>query len=173
MEINLGMDFNEWDIDIENISYNTMADEVTNKFNIHKYESISIECYNKIKKECQNIYKLQYNNNNTNEFIYTINELISLKIYTDLTDYQYAFRRVFWESNKHKRQYFYNFARQFILTFNYGAIPQFNRMFHGLSKIFKNNEINDVVFYGPISLSLIKNQADNFAKTHGIIWEVK
>ena len=121
LDINLGIDFNEWDIDIEDIQYKTMTNEVTNKFNIHKYESISNECYNKIKNECKNIYKLQYNNNNTNEFIYTINELISLKIYTDLTDYQYAFRRVFWSSNDintlNKRQYFYNLAKQFIISF--------------------------------------------------------
>ena len=78
------MDLNDWDIDINNLPYNNLSNEVTNKFNIHKYESISNECYNKILLECKNVYNLQYNNNNKNEFIYTINELISLKIYTDL-----------------------------------------------------------------------------------------
>ena len=175
LDINLGIDFNEWDININNLKYNNISDEVTNKFNIHKYESITNKCFNKIKNECKNIYQSQ----NNKSFIYTINELISLKIYTDLTSYQYAFRRVFWKNKnndvdlKNKREYFYNLTKQFVLTFIYGAIPQYNTMYHGLSRIFISDQINNVIFFGPISLTLVKNQADTFAKTNGIIWEIK
>ena len=35
--------------------------------------------------------------NDNESFIYTINELLSIKIYTDITDYQFAFRRIFWD----------------------------------------------------------------------------
>ena len=59
------------------------------------------------------------------------------------------------------------------MTFLYGAIPQYEQMFHGLSKKFISKNINDIMFYGPISLSLINNQADLFATSNGIIWEIQ
>ena len=40
-------------------------------------------------------------------------------------------------------------------------------------KYLLSDKINDIVFYGPISLTLVENQADCFAKSKGIIWNIK
>ena len=109
--IDLGVNFHQWISYNEKIPFDNLKDEVTNFGNIHiEYECISNDIYNNIKNKCIILYNSQINNNNNNQFIFELQELISLKLYSDLSNYQSVFRKVFWNNklNIKKRKYFFN-----------------------------------------------------------------
>ena len=171
--INLGSDYNIWINPREDIPFKTLKNECLNKNNLHNYQCITSKIYNDIYDKCLVIYKLQ--SNDEFEFIFSINELISLKMYTDLTDYQRVFRRVFWinKINSKKRKYYFQWALTIGKSFSYGSMPIFDILYHGLNNTFTSNNINNIIFNGPISTTLSSTQASNFSKGKGIIWKIR
>ena len=176
MQIQLGTAYHTWIAPNEAMVYTNLEEEVTDAGKHkakHKYESITEAAYAKIKQQCV----VLYNQQNKEAYTYTLQELIALKLYTDLTDFQNGFRRVFWDVpvNQTKRKYFIQWACTMAAAFHYGGQPQFATLYHGLNKVFVAEELEDTTFYGPISTTLVENQALLFSKKdgEGLFWHIK
>ena len=75
---------------------------------------------------------------------------------------------------KEQKKYYINWAITLNETFNYGGIPLCDEtVYHGLNLIFKSDNIDNMIFFGPISTTLERNQADIFSSGTGVIWDIK
>ena len=108
-DFGFGVDLNFWNSDnnAESIyvpsRYNTLKQELLKnniyKISTFKYYSIYEKCLTEIKKNNNNILRANYIGNNLNDLygvnegdIFSINHMISIKIYTDNNDIQYKFK---------------------------------------------------------------------------------
>ena len=64
---------------------------------------------------------------------YNLNELMSIKIYTDCEQYQSKLRRAFWSSScKATKRLYYQWALQLYKTTLYHATPKSITLYHGM-----------------------------------------
>eukprot|EP01084_Bolivina_argentea_P146667 256739_1 len=119
-------------------------------------------------------------NAKTQQFL--LNEMLSLKLYTDTNDYQSSLRRAHWRSASNKqRQDFYIWALQLYLTslFHSKIISRWEidstvplQLYYGLNKVFiLNNSIPK--YNGPTSTTTVESVAQQFSNGVGVIWTIK
>ena len=108
------------------------------------YSTIDEGLFDEYTEECR------IKKNNYRKERWTLNELLSLKCYTDTNDYQAAFRKAFWSTSKlsYKKQFFW-WALTLYQTMLYHArpIPRASgtkdkpmTLFHGLNDVFIIND---------------------------------
>ena len=163
--LQMGTNYNYWLKCNETESNDSLKKEITNKQHQHH---ITMHTYNNILAKCKELRKCM-------DYQYTDDELMSLKMYTDLDNKQYHFRRCFWDNNDAKahRKEVIQWAQELHKAFIYGAKPVFTSIYHGLSKTFITKRINDILFYGPISTTIDAIIANNFSKNKGTLWEIQ
>merc|ERR1712228_1017120 len=120
-----------------------------------------------------------------NEVSFDINlsEMLSLKLYTDTTEYQSALRRAFWSnSTKQERRNFFQWAITLYIAFQRYSKPIIClnklakiqspiRLYHGLKSAFAID--SGLPFYfGIISLTASINTAYKFSNNVGLVWYI-
>eukprot|EP01084_Bolivina_argentea_P166493 289036_1 len=110
----------------------------------------------------------------------SVEELMSLKIYTDATIYQSALRRAFWLSaSKDEKRNFYQWAIKLYITFQRyskpmlpfkGETPAY--CYHGLEKTFAI-ESGLPYYNGIFSTTLSESTAQTFSNATGLLWKIK
>ena len=110
---------------------------------------------------------------------FQLNELLSLKIYTDTNTYQSALRKASWKSSTSStKRSFYHWARQLYSTalFHAKHIPRVGMscaaLFHGLSMVFVLDEALPV-YNGQLSTSLERTVGERFSKGEGLLWKIQ
>eukprot|EP01084_Bolivina_argentea_P017310 32336_1 len=111
---------------------------------------------------------------------FTLQELLSLKIYTDTNSYQSALRKSFWNSTPVKiKKSFFHWASQIYSTSLYHSepIPRWNsrtpsKIYHGLDRVF-TLDTGRPLYNGPVSTSLTESVAHTFSNGTGTIWTIK
>eukprot|EP01084_Bolivina_argentea_P129486 228691_1 len=119
--------------------------------------------------------------NNRKSEQYLLDELLSLKLYTDTDQYQSSLRRAFWQSSSKKiKKSFYLWAIQLYQTSLFHAIPTPRLkisskaplpLYHGLNKVFILNDTRPA-YNGPVSTSLQESVAHSFSNATGLIWTI-
>eukprot|EP01084_Bolivina_argentea_P195258 335021_1 len=170
-EIDFGVNVLKWLKYKEKCTFENFKQEIINNpastINENKYKRYETEC----KILCKNI-----------DIDININEMISLKLYTDTTAYQSALRRAFWSiSSKQEKLNFYNWAITLYITFKRYSQPiicfNMNKpspvlVYHGLNNIFAVE--STLPFYnGIISVTTSVNTANSFSETRGLLWTIK
>ena len=111
---------------------------------------------------------------------YTLNEMLSLKLYADTTQYQSSLRRAHWTTAPiSTRRQFYHWANTMYQAHLYHAVPiptkngRLTRsIYHGLTKLFTVDQ-EMPIYYGPFSTTLDENVANSFSKNTGLIFLIK
>eukprot|EP01084_Bolivina_argentea_P195922 335984_1 len=113
---------------------------------------------------------------------YLLEELMSLKIYTDTNSYQSSLRRAFWKSsNKETKKAFYNWAMKLHVASLYHAVPIPRKsmqskapaqIYHGLNKVFSIDNAKPK-YMGPTSTSLAQSVGHQFTQGAGLLWTIK
>ena len=111
--------------------------------------------------------------------LYTVEEMLGLKLYTDTNELQAALRRAHWTGvslDVHKA--YYQWTMGLYRTHLYYAVPiptvsESNlkpcRLFHGLSRLFlMSQEMPN--YFGPFSTTIAKSVASTFCNQQGLIW---
>eukprot|EP01084_Bolivina_argentea_P186025 320710_1 len=153
-------------------TYSTLKHELLS----NKHSTIDNTLYDEYVHKC--LIKIH---NNPQEH-YLLNEMLSLKIYTDTTEFQSHLRKAFWSTSKlqHKRD-FYWWAMTLYKTMLYHGNPicrassESNapvRLYHGLNNIFIIND-KTPLYHGPISTTSADSVASRFSENKGIIWNLK
>merc|ERR1712228_1039038 len=157
----------------EHGTFDTFKQEIISNpastINAKLYKEYEIEC----KLLCQQKKFLQI----------TIKEMISLKLYTNTTEYQSALRRAFWSnSTKQERRNFFQWAITLYIAFQRYSKPiiRFSKseenerpakLYHGLNNTFAID--SGLPFYfGIISLTSSINTANKFANGTGLLWYI-
>merc|ERR1712154_581371 len=110
---------------------------------------------------------------------YTFDDLLSLKMYTDETEFTSRFRQSFWTFTplSHKAE-FYIWAMSIYKASLYHAkpLPVFDskkaspiKLYHGIDAIFAVND-RCPKYFGPVSTTKEDNVANNLAKGSGFLW---
>eukprot|EP01084_Bolivina_argentea_P017313 32341_1 len=112
---------------------------------------------------------------------YTLEELISVKIYTDTNSYQSALRKSFWKSSsKPVKTSFYQWALQLYKTALFHARPTPRLtieskgprlLYHGLNTVFVLDNALPA-YNGPLSASLALTVAHSFSNATGLLWTI-
>eukprot|EP01084_Bolivina_argentea_P284166 486914_1 len=112
---------------------------------------------------------------------YTLDELLSLKIYTDTNEYQSALRKSHWRSSSiQMKQSFYYWSLQLYKTslFHAKPTPRWKveskapcKIYHGLNQVFTLDNARPI-YNGPVSTSLDESVAHSFSETTGLIWTI-
>eukprot|EP01084_Bolivina_argentea_P222799 377080_1 len=171
--IDFGVNVLKWLEYGESSTFSNFKDEIINNpsstINDNKYKTYEIEC--KTLCECVDID-------------INIEEMMSLKLYTDTTKYQSYLRRAFWTiSSKQEKLNFYNWAITLYKTFQRYSIPivcfdtkSHNRIpavvYHGLDDIFAV-ETTLPYYNGIISTTISENTANQFSQNMGLLWTIK
>eukprot|EP01084_Bolivina_argentea_P200141 342288_1 len=113
---------------------------------------------------------------------WTLNELLSVKIYTDTNSYQSSLRKAHWKSaSKETKQSFYHWALLLYESslFHSKPIPRWTtesekpcKIYHGLNLVLILDNACPV-YCGPVSTTLEQSVAHSFSKAKGLIWTIK
>eukprot|EP01084_Bolivina_argentea_P150498 262828_1 len=114
---------------------------------------------------------------------YTLDELLSVKLYTDTNSFQSSLRKSFWKSTTlATKKSFYQWAMRLhkAALFHARPIPPFSnknksrpqQIFHGLNTVLV---LEDALckYHGPISTTTERTVANTFSENRGLIWEVQ
>eukprot|EP01084_Bolivina_argentea_P282686 483935_1 len=176
-EINFGQNVLVW------LLYNESPFFLDFKTEIIKnpHSTISEQKYNELNEQVKIKIKSRANG-------WTQIELLSLKIYTDTTDYQSSLRKAFWYpkddddvENKKLKRYFYHWGITLYQTFlRHGGPPPIwdNKstkpmtLYHGLNQVFAIK--SSIPYYnGIISTSINETVANQFSDNSGLIWSIQ
>eukprot|EP01084_Bolivina_argentea_P077555 140708_1 len=132
------------------------------------YLSFATECFIKI-----NSHKNKH---------YLLDELLSVKLYTDTNEYQSNLRRAHWAgTSKKTRKWYYVWALQLYKThlFHAKQIPRWTmtskgptKLYHGLNRVFILTNAS-AKYNGPISTTITLSVAHSFSAGKGLLWTVK
>eukprot|EP01083_Nonionella_stella_P199589 731769_1 len=155
-----------------------------------KYASLRDEMLNnkfsKMTEKYMAIYEEQCNallNTNQTYYQYTLDEILSLKVYTDETDLTSKFRSAFWQtSSQEMKMEFYIWAMTIYRTASYHARPLPVRMrhsgkdypvklHHGISEVFAVHD-RSPKYNGPVSTTVESCVAETFSKGTGLLWYI-
>eukprot|EP01084_Bolivina_argentea_P202201 345539_1 len=144
----------------------------------NKYTTLDAELYENYKQQA--LIKMA---NHSHEF-WSLNEMLSLKIYTDATKFQAVFRKSFWRiknDDKSDKKEFYWWSMTLYSASLYHAlpIPRISKacndpckIFHGLNNVFIVDE-QVPVYNGAISTTLAQNVAHQFSEGAGLLWTIE
>eukprot|EP01084_Bolivina_argentea_P214685 364443_1 len=132
-----------------------------------------------------NIYKQQcsiWMTNKITRYKYTFNELLSLKVYTDETDFTSKFRQSFWSNvSKEIKQEFYHWAINIYSAALYHSrpLPQWDSkttsptiIYHGIHTILAVND-RTPKYFGPVSTTIAQSVAEQFVNEKGTLWNIQ
>eukprot|EP01083_Nonionella_stella_P290645 988959_1 len=121
---------------------------------------------------------------------WSLNEMLSLKVYSDATAFQTAFRKAFWKllhddhevkkKDKINKKQYYWWALNLYRTalFHAKPVPQRHAqstspctIFHGLNNVFIVEQ-SLPIYNGPISTTLTKTVAHTFSEEKGLLWTI-
>ena len=176
--INLGVSVLKWLKYDEDPTFANLKDEILH----NKHSTINEQLYNDYIEECKIKIK-----NHASKY-YKLNEILSLKLYTDTTAFQSALRRSHWESvdkhdlkNKENKRSFYWWSSWLYRAslFHCKPLPRFSsddntpcNIFHGLNDIFTIDQRRPL-YNGPISTTLEQSVAHQFSAGVGLLWTLK
>eukprot|EP01084_Bolivina_argentea_P023676 44210_1 len=156
----------------EQPTFNSFRDEITQ----NPESTINMEAYLNYSQEC--FIKM----NNRKHEQYLLQELMSLKMYTDTNSFQSSLRRAFWKSSTKKiKKSFYQWAFLLYKTFLFHAKPitGFTRqsktpakLYHGLNKVFVLADARPK-YNGLTSTSLQESVAHSFSEGIGLLMIIK
>eukprot|EP01084_Bolivina_argentea_P274527 467959_1 len=169
--VNFGVSVIEWLQFSEKAQFESLHDEIIQNqestINETRYLNYSQECYIKIK--------------NRKYAQYLLEEMMSLKIYTDTNSFQSSLRRAHWKSSsKRKKLSFYNWAVQLYKTAQFHAcpIPRWSvkstkpcSLYHGINCKLSLNDPRPK-YNGPTSTSLERSVAHTFSAGKGLLWMI-
>eukprot|EP01084_Bolivina_argentea_P253502 425847_1 len=143
----------------------------------NKYSTVNQQLLEKYKNEC--LIKIE-----TSETLYryTLNEMLSLKLYTDTTKFTSLFRKAHWTNQNmmQMKKEFYWWAITLYKTSKYHArpLPPFDsknpkpsKLFHGINTILAVNE-RLPKYHGPVSTTLVDTVAHQFSDGSGLLWSI-
>ena len=113
---------------------------------------------------------------------YTVNEMVSLKFYTDTNEMQSQLRKAHWTAATLKvRKSYYQWAMGLYRAHLYhdkpipvasGSTSKPCRLWHGLNQLFTVSR-EMPVYFGPISTTIAKSVASTFCNNQGLIWLIQ
>eukprot|EP01084_Bolivina_argentea_P123315 218535_1 len=170
--LNFGVSVLKWLDPSKYPTFDEFREEITQNpestINEKLYLIYSQECYIKM--------------NNTKHEQYLLDELMSLKIYTDTDSFQSALRKAFWKSTKKEiKLSFYHWAMLLYKAalFHSKPIQRFKlksksplALYHGLNKVFVLHSARPK-YNGPLSTSLNEHVAHSFSGGTGMMWTIK
>eukprot|EP01084_Bolivina_argentea_P180475 311799_1 len=172
ISIKFGVSVLQWLSYTDTPTFSSLREEIVNNPN----STISEQMYLNFAQECF----IKMINRKWEQF--TLEELISVKIYTDTNSYQSALRKSFWKtSTKSVKTSFYQWALQLYKTAMFHAIPaprlttkskRPRSLYHGLDTVFVLDNALPV-FNGPLSTSLEQSVAHQFSNAAGLLWTIK
>eukprot|EP01084_Bolivina_argentea_P239394 402373_1 len=175
--MNFGVSVLQWLKYGEKPHFNNLKQELLH----NKHSTIHEKLYAKYEAKCK-IIILSHSTQN-----YILKELLSVKFYTDTTQFQSALRRAFWkesnnkDGNNYKKRGFYWWATWLYRTALYHSapLPRFSNennypcsIFHGLNDIFVVDQIIPK-YNGPISTTLEKTVAQIFSENKGLLFIIQ
>eukprot|EP01084_Bolivina_argentea_P056001 102552_1 len=153
--------------------YKSLADEVLN----NQFSEIPKDQFEMYKEQCSILLE----SGGTN-YKYTFDELLSLKVYTDESEFTSMFRKSFWSNcKKEMRQEFFWWSSTIYKTTLYHSepIPQFDStsaspgtLYHGINTIFAVSA-RAPKYHGPVSTTLTMNVAEQFSDNKGLVWFIR
>eukprot|EP01083_Nonionella_stella_P093267 261312_1 len=168
----------------KNLKDELLAEKVDPYNSANNKQYMDEELYENYKEQA--LIKIQ---NHPHEY-WSLNEMLSMKVYTDATAFQTVFRRSFWkllhddhelaEQDKvNKKQYYWwalNLYRAAL--FHAKPVPRPHdkttspcTIFHGLNNVFIVDE-QLPIYNGPISTTLAKTVAHTFSEEKGLLWTI-
>eukprot|EP01084_Bolivina_argentea_P295777 509333_1 len=171
-QIDFGINVLEWLEYNEKPTFDNFSEEILK----NPSSTITPQEYNQYHENCQLLCNIA-------PFDINLEEMISLKLYTDTTVFQSSLRQAFWKSSSHEqRQNFFHWAITLYKTFKRYSQPlKYFReddckepvlVYHGLDKVFVVE--SQLPFYnGIISLTYSKNTAHQFTKGSGLLWSLR
>eukprot|EP01084_Bolivina_argentea_P226735 382957_1 len=172
LAINFGISILTWLSQIGAPQFRDFKHEILN----NKDSTIDAQLYDEYVVKC--LIKIE--NNPKDHF--TLDEMLSLKLYSDATKFQASFRKSFWSVSglQIKRQYYW-WGIILYKTILYHAQPIIRAsinskypaaLYHGLNNIFVIHE-KIPYYHGPISTTTASSVAETFCDNKGLIWELK
>eukprot|EP01084_Bolivina_argentea_P101123 181359_1 len=173
MQINYGISVLNWFKYDEKAKHKNFIDEIKH----NKYAMITSEMLSNLMQQCK--IKLE-----TSEtlYTYTLNELLSLKLYTDTNELCSLFRRAHWKdgSMMMKREFYWwglNIYKSAL--YHSRPLPRFSNtskepveIYHGVNQILATSE-SSPKFNGPVSTSIEDTVAQQFSNETGLMWCIK
>eukprot|EP01084_Bolivina_argentea_P133472 235555_1 len=172
--INFGVSVIQWFQYGDTPNHQSFVEEIVN----NKYSTISFALLQKYKQEC--IIKIETSDT---EYKYNYDEMLSLKLYTDTTEFTRLFRQSHWNNQKMipMKKEFYWWAITIYKTFVYHAkfLPRFSstdvapmKLYHGINTILAVNE-RLPKYHGPVSTTLVDTVAQQFSNSEGLLWSIR
>eukprot|EP01084_Bolivina_argentea_P033967 62828_1 len=173
-KINFGICVLNWFEYGQEPNYRSFYDEILN----NKFTTITADLFEEYKNEC-----LLQLNLISNPYKYTLNELLSLKLYTDTNQLCSLFRQSHWDKNEmfNMKQEFFWWALNIYKTSLYHACPlprfdasQFEPMslYHGINQVLTLSA-RMPKYHGPVSTTLVDTVAHQFSNETGLMWAIK
>eukprot|EP01083_Nonionella_stella_P012558 35622_1 len=167
--INFGVSVLMWFKSPFQSKYTSLRDEILN----NKFSNLTEEWMAKYVEQCNSLLR-------TSQpfYQYTLDEILSLKVYTDETDLTSKFRSAFWQtSSQEMKTEFYRWALTIYQTALYHARPlplrphstKPMKLHHGISEVFAVHD-RSPKYHGPVSTTVDSCVAETFSKGTGILW---
>ena len=122
---------------------------------------------------------------NSAESIYkfTLNEMLSIKIYTDTTELCTIFRKAHWNNRNtmqmKKEFYWWSITIYKASLYHARLLPRFDvdrdepmMLYHGINTVLAVNQTLPK-YHGPVSTSLVNTVARQFSSEQGLLWCIK
>eukprot|EP01084_Bolivina_argentea_P043554 80233_1 len=172
-EINFGISVLRWFEYGDGPNYKCLFDEIIN----NKFSTITEKLLEEYKVKCSilmNTTEVQYQ--------YTLNEILSLKLYTDTDEFCASLRKAHWDDNKMismKRElYWWAMNLYQAILYHSKPLPRFSsdkkkpmRLYHGINTILAVKE-SKPKYHGPVSTTLVDTVAAQFSNETGLIWYI-
>ena len=171
-DIDFGRNVLQWLLPGESSSFISFKQEI-----IHNPAStIDLQQYAQYEEDCNTLI-------NKIDIDIILREMMSLKLYTDTTVYQSAFRRAFWwrnnnKASKQQKKNFYLWAitlYQTFMRYSQPSPPIDNKpalLYHGLNSVFVV-ESSLPQYNGVFSTTTDDNVANKFSNNTGVIWRLQ
>eukprot|EP01084_Bolivina_argentea_P281543 481735_1 len=172
-EVDFGQNVLQWLPYNENPAFNNFEMEI-----IHNpLSTVDLERYSEYHRKCTLICDaLREDKDKDCQYAdIGLYELMSLKLYTDTTQYQSALRRAFWvNARQEMKRNFYHWALWLYKAFQRYSQPAAaytNELYHGLNKVFA---IDSSVpqYNGIFSTTTNISVANSFSENSGVLWEI-
>ena len=172
LRVEFGVSVLEWLEFGEEPEFKSLHDEIVN----HPKSTISGKLYLGFAQEC--FMKMIGRKKDQ----YELEELLSLKLYSDTDKYQSLLRKASWRSSsKATKRSFYQWAMRLYSTalFHAKPIPRWRHndkspvpIYHGLNAVFVVDQ-NVPVYNGPLSTTVDQNVAASFSGGTGLLWTIQ
>ena len=137
--INFGLSVLEWFNYGEQSTFESFDEEIIS----NPESTVNEKMYLKIKQECF----IKMNNVKQEQFL--LNEIVSLKLYTDMTSYQSSLRKAFWHSSgKDIKKLYYHWALQLYKTFLYHSqhLPRLTKASKSPLRLYHGTVVSSCVY---------------------------